>query len=87
MEFSTIESALAAIRRGEIVVVVDDQNREHEGDLIAAAEFATPISSTSGDTWKRLVCAPLDTTITNRLNLIPMTARNRIRWVLLLHFL
>ncbi|MBG0766066.1 MAG: bifunctional 3,4-dihydroxy-2-butanone-4-phosphate synthase/GTP cyclohydrolase II [Spirochaetaceae bacterium] len=78
MEFSTIESALAAIRRGEIVVVVDDQNREHEGDLIAAAEFATPdIINFMVTHGKGLVCAPLDTTITNRLNLIPMAARNR----------
>ena len=37
-----IEDAIAAIGRGEIVVVVDDEDRENEGDLIMAAEFATP---------------------------------------------
>ena len=37
-----IEEAVAAIGRGEIVVVVDDEDRENEGDLIMAAEFATP---------------------------------------------
>jgi 3,4-dihydroxy 2-butanone 4-phosphate synthase/GTP cyclohydrolase II len=40
--FAAIEDAVAAIGRGEIVVVVDDEDRENEGDLIMAAEFATP---------------------------------------------
>ena len=42
MPFADIEEAVAAIGRGEIVVVVDDEDRENEGDLIMAAEFATP---------------------------------------------
>ena len=42
MPFAKIEDAVAAIARGEIVVVVDDEDRENEGDLIMAAEFATP---------------------------------------------
>ena len=42
MPFAAIEDAVAAIGRGEIVVVVDDEDRENEGDLIMAAEFATP---------------------------------------------
>jgi 3,4-dihydroxy 2-butanone 4-phosphate synthase/GTP cyclohydrolase II len=78
MEFSPVEEALASIRRGKMVVVVDDQNREHEGDLIAAAEFATPeIINFMVTHGKGLVCVPLDATITNRLHLIPMTERNR----------
>ncbi|HEX2024018.1 MAG TPA: 3,4-dihydroxy-2-butanone-4-phosphate synthase, partial [Acidimicrobiales bacterium] len=40
--FARIEDAIAAFGRGEIVVVVDDAERENEGDLIMAAEFATP---------------------------------------------
>ena len=58
--FSAIPDAIAAIGRGEIVVVVDDEDRENEGDLIMAAEFATPESMaffvryTSG-----VICAPL----------------------------
>ena len=40
--FSRIEDAIAAIGRGEIVVVVDDEDRENEGDLVMAAEAATP---------------------------------------------
>ncbi len=42
MSFAPIEDAIAAIGRGEIVVVVDDEDRENEGDLIMAAEYATP---------------------------------------------
>ena len=42
MSFATIEDAIAAIGQGEIVVVVDDEDRENEGDLIMAAEAATP---------------------------------------------
>src|ERR1051325_2286140 len=42
MTISRIEDAVAAIARGEMVVVVDDQNRENEGDIIAASEDVTP---------------------------------------------
>jgi 3,4-dihydroxy 2-butanone 4-phosphate synthase / GTP cyclohydrolase II len=58
--FASIEDAVAAIGRGEIVVVVDDEDRENEGDLIMAAEAATPekiaffVRHTSG-----VICAPL----------------------------
>lgn len=58
--FADIEEAVAAVSRGEIVVVVDDADRENEGDLIMAAEAATPekiafyVRHTSG-----VICAPL----------------------------
>ena len=58
--FAPIEDAVAAIGRGEVVVVVDDEDRENEGDLIMAAEAATPenitffVRHTSG-----VICAPL----------------------------
>ncbi|MHB1447041.1 MAG: bifunctional 3,4-dihydroxy-2-butanone-4-phosphate synthase/GTP cyclohydrolase II [Acidimicrobiales bacterium] len=60
MPFAAIEDAIDAIGRGEIVVVVDDEDRENEGDLIMAAEFATPekiaffLAHTSG-----LICVPM----------------------------
>ncbi|MFZ0493059.1 MAG: bifunctional 3,4-dihydroxy-2-butanone-4-phosphate synthase/GTP cyclohydrolase II [Acidimicrobiia bacterium] len=60
MTFAPIEDAVAAIARGEFVVVVDDADRENEGDLILAAEMATPdkigfmVRHTSG-----LICVPL----------------------------
>lgn len=58
--FAPIEEAVAAISRGEMIVVVDDEDRENEGDLIMAAEAATPeniaffVRHTSG-----VICAPL----------------------------
>ena len=58
--FARISDAISAFARGEIVVVVDDAERENEGDLIMAAEFATPdriaffLNHTSG-----VICAPL----------------------------
>ena len=40
-EYNTIPEALEALKNGEIILVTDDENRENEGDLICAAEFAT----------------------------------------------
>jgi 3,4-dihydroxy 2-butanone 4-phosphate synthase/GTP cyclohydrolase II len=60
MPFTHIENAIAAIQRGELVVVVDDADRENEGDLIMAAEMVTPesmafmIRHTSG-----VICMPM----------------------------
>jgi len=60
MTFAPIEDAIAAVSRGEFVVVVDDEDRENEGDLIIAAEKATPerigfmVRHTSG-----IICVPL----------------------------
>ncbi len=75
--FTTIEAAIAAFARGEIVVVVDDANRENEGDLIMAAEFATPekiaffLSHTSG-----VICMPLLGERLDQLELPPMVLDN-----------
>jgi 3,4-dihydroxy 2-butanone 4-phosphate synthase / GTP cyclohydrolase II len=57
---SSVESAVAAIRAGGIVVVVDDPDRENEGDLVMAAEFVTPEAINFMATHGRgLVCAPM----------------------------
>ncbi len=72
-----IEDAVAAIGRGEIVVVVDDEDRENEGDLIMAAEFATPdniaffLQHTSG-----VICATLTSERARQLDLAPMVQHN-----------
>ncbi|HIE47274.1 TPA: bifunctional 3,4-dihydroxy-2-butanone-4-phosphate synthase/GTP cyclohydrolase II, partial [Candidatus Bipolaricaulota bacterium] len=42
MRFATVDQAVEAIRQGRMVIVVDDEDRENEGDLIMAAQFATP---------------------------------------------
>jgi len=77
MEFNRIEEALVAIREGKIVVVVDDQDREHEGDLIAGAEVATDQTINFMVTHGRgLVCVPLDETIIRDLQLPQMASMN-----------
>lgn len=75
--FDTVEAALADIAAGRMVVVVDDDDRENEGDLIMAASKATPeqvafmIRHTSG-----ILCTPVLEEQATRLHLDPMVARN-----------
>ena len=77
MPFSTVEDAIAAVGRGEIVVVVDDEDRENEGDLIMAADAVTPekiaffIAHTSG-----LICVPLTPERVEHLDLPLMVSNN-----------
>jgi 3,4-dihydroxy 2-butanone 4-phosphate synthase/GTP cyclohydrolase II len=77
MPFAPIEKAVAAIGRGEIVIVVDDEDRENEGDLIMAAEAATPekiaffLQHTSG-----LICAPMTGERLDELDLPLMVTAN-----------
>jgi 3,4-dihydroxy 2-butanone 4-phosphate synthase/GTP cyclohydrolase II len=77
MPFANIEDAIAAIGRGDIVIVVDDEDRENEGDLIMAAECATPdkiaffLHHTSG-----VICAPLTNERAHELDLPLMVADN-----------
>ena len=69
----SVERAVADIAAGKAVVVIDDEDRENEGDLIFAAEKATPelvafmVRYTSG-----YLCVPLDGEICDRLGLLPM---------------
>ncbi len=78
--FGTIEEAIEAIAAGQPVVVVDDADRENEGDLIFAAELATPellafmVRYTSG-----FICAPLTEADADRLELPPMYHTNQDR--------
>ena len=77
MGFAKVEDAVTAVGRGEIVVVVDDEDRENEGDLIMAAEFATPetiaffLHHTSG-----VICAPVTRERARELDLPLMVANN-----------
>jgi 3,4-dihydroxy 2-butanone 4-phosphate synthase/GTP cyclohydrolase II len=74
---SRIDDAIKAFAKGEIVVVMDDDDRENEGDLFVAASLCTPekmafiIRNTSG-----IVCAPLGGDHARRLHLDPMVAEN-----------
>src|SRR5262245_18908110 len=73
----SVEQAVTALKRGEMIIVVDDDDRENEGDLIAAASKITPeqmafmVRHTSG-----IVCAPMTADNARRLKLDPMVAVN-----------
>lgn len=72
-----IEKAIADLRAGKPILCMDDPERENEGDLICAAEFATPSVITLMATRGRgLICAPMDAATADRLRLPPMAARN-----------
>lgn len=72
-----IEDALAALKRGEIIVVVDDENRENEGDTICAAQFATLENVNFMATYARgLICMPMSEEFADKLELGQMCARN-----------
>ncbi|MDH3741970.1 MAG: 3,4-dihydroxy-2-butanone-4-phosphate synthase [Hyphomicrobiales bacterium] len=76
-ELDSVESAIAAVERGELIIVVDDDDRENEGDLIACASKITPeqmafmIRHCCG-----IVCAPMSEGTARRLKLDPMVAMN-----------
>ena len=75
--FNSIEDAIKAISRGEIIVVVDDEDRENEGDLICAAEAVTPdIINFMAKYGRGLICLPLDAETVKRLNLPLMVTNN-----------
>ena len=75
--FDTIESAVEAIARGEIIIVVDDEDRENEGDLIMAAERVTPQAVNFLARWGRgLICVALPPERVQHLELHPMVSNN-----------
>ncbi len=77
MEFDTIEAALEDIRAGKMVIVSDDEDRENEGDLICAAEAATPENINFMAQYGRgLICVALSGDHADRLDLHPMTDVN-----------
>ena len=73
MPISTIEDAIKDIKKGKMVILVDDADRENEGDLIVAAEFATPEVINFMATYGRgLICLSIDTETADRLDLTPI---------------
>ena len=76
-EFDTVEDCLAALARGEIVVVTDDEDRETEGDCICAARFATTANVNFMATYaKGLICMPMSADWCHRLDLHQMVETN-----------
>jgi 3,4-dihydroxy 2-butanone 4-phosphate synthase/GTP cyclohydrolase II len=77
VRFDTVEDCLEALRRGEIVLVTDDQDRENEGDCICAAEHATLENVNFMAKWARgLICMPMSRAQCRRLGLTQMVAEN-----------
>ncbi|MGN0832055.1 MAG: bifunctional 3,4-dihydroxy-2-butanone-4-phosphate synthase/GTP cyclohydrolase II [Kiritimatiellia bacterium] len=75
--FDTVEDCLAALRRGEIVLVTDDADRENEGDCICAAEFATLANVNFMATYARgLICMPMSAARCRALDLPQMVVQN-----------
>ncbi len=76
-EFNTIEEAIEDIREGKMIIVVDDPNRENEGDLLMAAEKVTPQAINFMAKYGRgLICMPLKEETLNKLSLDQMVQNN-----------
>ena len=76
-QFNTIDEALEALRQGKCILVTDDPDRENEGDLICAAEFATTENvNLMASEAKGLICMPMSKKICEQLNLPQMCANN-----------
>ena len=79
IKLNTIEEAIEDIRQGKIIIVVDDEDRENEGDFIAAAEKVTPEMINFMATHGRgLICAPLTQKRCKELDLHPMVTNNTV---------
>ena len=77
MPLLTIEQAIEDIKNNKMVILVDDEDRENEGDLTMAAEAVTPEAINFMASYGRgLICLSLDSTIADRLDLTPMVKNN-----------
>lgn len=77
IEFNTVEEALEDLRRGRIILVTDDQDRENEGDFICAAEFATTENvNFMASVGKGLICMPMSEKYVKRLRFPQMVENN-----------
>ena len=77
MQYNTIDEALEALRQGQCILVIDDPDRENEGDLICAAQFATTENvNLMASLAKGLICMPMSRELCERLNLPQMVTHN-----------
>ncbi len=77
IRYDTIEKALEELKKGKIILVTDDPDRENEGDFICAAEFATTENiNFMAVHGKGLICMPMSEEYVNRLNFPPMVTNN-----------
>ena len=76
-KLNTIDEAIQDIARGKVIIVVDDEDRENEGDFVCAAELVTPEIINFMATYGRgLICAPITNSKAKSLNLNPMVSDN-----------
>jgi len=74
---NTIIEAIEALRKGEIIIVVDDADRENEGDFIVLGQYATPENINFMATYgKGLICTPITSQLAQKLSLEPMVMQN-----------
>jgi len=72
-----IEDAIEDLKQGKMIIVVDDDDRENEGDLLALAEFITPETINFMATYGRgLICTPISQELAQKLELHPMVQHN-----------
>ena len=77
MPFATIDEAAADIRDGKMIIIVDDEDRENEGDLVCAAELVTPeIINFMAVHGRGLICMPITEDRADELQLFPQTTEN-----------
>lgn len=75
--FSKIEEAIEDLKKGKIIIVCDDEDRENEGDLVVLGEYATPDNINFMATHGRgLICVPISSEIANQYELNPMVTEN-----------
>jgi len=75
--FSKIEEAIEDLKKGRIVIVCDDEDRENEGDFVVIGEYATPENINFMATYGRgLICVPISEEIANQFELNPMVTEN-----------
>lgn len=76
-KYNTVEEALAALRQGKIILVTDDPDRENEGDMICAGQFATTENiNLMATVAKGLICTPMSAEIAAHLGLTQMVSEN-----------
>jgi len=77
LQLNTIEEAIQAIKDGQVIIVVDDEDRENEGDFICAAECITPeVINFMATHGRGLICTPIDENRADELNLPMMVNSN-----------
>ncbi len=76
-DLDTIEAAIEDLKRGKVIIVVDDEDRENEGDFVTCASTITPeIVNFMATHARGLICAPIDETLADRFELRPMVPEN-----------